>query len=85
MKRAGNKEDVGSRFYIATPEKALVDLFYLKPNSLKNVDDFKEARFHEEEMKKKFDWRGVFTLASLYKNKSLEKRLHNFKDYIFSN
>ncbi|MEK9183319.1 MAG: hypothetical protein AAB849_02310 [Patescibacteria group bacterium] len=85
MKRAGNKEDVGSRFYIATPEKALVDLFYLKPNAFKSVDDFQEARFHEEELRDKFDWRGVFNLAQLYKNKSLEKRLRNFKDYIFSN
>lgn len=84
MRQVGNKEDVGSRFYIATPEKALVDLFYLKPNAFKNVDDFREARFHEETMRKKFDWRGVFNLAALYKNKSLEKRLQKFKDYIFS-
>lgn len=84
VKEIDSHEEVGQRFYIATPEKALVDLFYLKPNSFKNVDDFREARFHEEEMKDKFDWRGVFNLASLYKNKSLEKRLQNFKDYIFS-
>ncbi|MFA4831636.1 MAG: hypothetical protein WC618_05760 [Patescibacteria group bacterium] len=84
VKEIGGHEDVGQRFYIATPEKAFVDLFYLKPNGFKSVDDFREARFHEEEMKNKFDWRGVFNLASLYKNKSLEKRLRNFKDYIFS-
>lgn len=84
IKEAGNSDDVGQRFYIATPEKALVDLFYLKPNRFKSVDDFREARFHEEEMKDKFDWRGVFNLAILFKNKSLEKRLRNFKDYIFS-
>lgn len=84
MKQAGDKENVGSRFYIATPEKALVDLFYLKPNAFKNTDNFREARFHEEELKEKFDWRGVFTLASLYGNKSLVKRLQDFKDYIFS-
>lgn len=84
VKEIGNQKNAGHRFYIATPEKALVDLFYLKPNAFKNVDDFKEARFHEEEMKDKFDWQGVFSVASLYKNKSLENRLHNFKDYIFS-
>lgn len=84
VKENGGQVYVGQRFYIATPEKALVDLFYLKPNSFKNVDDFVEARFHEEEMKEKFNWQGVFSLALLYKNKSLEKRLQNFKNYIFS-
>ncbi|MBU2542265.1 hypothetical protein KJ785_01745 [Patescibacteria group bacterium] len=79
-----NGKDVGKRFYIATQEKALVDLFYLKPSGFKNIHDFVEARFHEEEMKSKIDWCGVFSLASLYKNKSLEKRLQDFKDYIFS-
>jgi predicted transcriptional regulator of viral defense system len=84
VKETGSHENAGQRFYIATPEKALADLFYLKPNRLKNADDFREARFHEEEMKNTFDWRGIFNLASLYKNNSLEKRLQNFKDYIFS-
>ena len=84
VKESGHNKNVGQRFYMATPEKALVDLFYLKPNSFKNVDDFREARFHEEEMRDKFDWNGVFNLASLYKNKSLADRLQNFKDYIFS-
>jgi len=84
VKDFSNGGEVGQRFYIATPEKALVDLFYLKPNGFKNTDDFVEARFHEEEMKSKIDWRGVFNLAGLYKNKSLEKRLRDFKDYIFS-
>lgn len=84
-KQVSEKENIGSGFYIATPEKALVDLFYLKPNLFKNTDNFKEARFHEEEMRNKLDWTGVFSLAFLYKNKSLEKRLKNFKDYIFSN
>lgn len=80
----GNDKNIGRRFYIATPEKALVDLFYFNPNRFKNVNQFREARFHEEEVKKQFDWRGVFNMASLYKNKSLEKRLQDFKDYIFS-
>lgn len=84
VKEIESHTNVGQRFYIATPEKALVDLFYLKPNTFKSIDDFEEARFHEEEMKASFDWQGVFSLASLYKNKSLEKRLHNFKEYIFS-
>ncbi len=74
----------GQSFLIATPEKALVDLFYLNPTRLKVESDFDEARFHEDEMKKKIDWRGVFDIAALYKNKNLEKRLYDFKNYIFS-
>ena len=61
-----------------------MDLFYFNPNRFKNINQFREARFHEEEVRKQFDWRGVFNMASLYKNKSLEKRLQDFKDYIFS-
>jgi len=83
MKQLGTTTEIGKRFYIATPEKALVDLFYLSPNTFKKVSDFKEARFHEEDMKKHIDWRGVYTLSLLYKNKSLQKRLSDFKDYIF--
>jgi predicted transcriptional regulator of viral defense system len=83
IEKKDNQEDVGHRFYIATAEKALVDLFYLKPNSFNSADDLSEARFHEEEMRRKLDWRGVFNIASLYKNKRLEKRLQKFKDYIF--
>ncbi len=83
---AGSQEKIaGNSFMIATPEKALVDLFYLNPTRFKVESDFFEARFHEDEMKKKIDWRGVFNIAALYKNKNLEKRLHNFKNYIFSN
>jgi len=84
MKQIAGKENVGQKFYLATPEKALVDLFYLNPNKYKSISDFKEARFHEAEMKNNLDWRGVFSLALLYKNKALEKRLAVFKDYIFS-
>lgn len=84
IKQIGDRDEIGKKFYIATPEKALVDLFYLNPNKYKSVDDFKEARFHEEEMKTLIDWRGVFSLALLYQNKALEKRLNNFKNYIFS-
>lgn len=75
----------GQSFLIATPEKALIDFFYLNPTRLNTEADFEESRFHEDEMKKKIDWRGVFNMAVLYKNKNLEKRLRNFKDYIFSN
>lgn len=84
MKQIGANTEIGKRFYIATPEKALVDLFYLSPNKYKNFSDFKEARFHEEDMKKQIDWRGVYNLSLIYKNKSLEKRLTDFKEYIFS-
>ena len=75
----------GMSFLIATPEKALVDLFYLNPTRFNVKSDFVEARFYEDEMKKKIDWRGVFNIAILYKNKNLEKRLYDFKNYIFSN
>jgi len=77
-------KEIGKRFFLATPEKALIDLFYLKPNSFKKESQFQEARFHEEDIKKMIDWRGLFEIARLFNNKSLEKRLQDFKDYIFS-
>ena len=80
----GTANEVGKRFYIATPEKALVDLLYLRPNAFKNNNQFTEARFHEEELKAKLDWRGVFAISQIYNNKSLRKRLEQFKEYIFS-
>ncbi|MFH1946896.1 MAG: hypothetical protein ABIJ23_01930 [Candidatus Magasanikbacteria bacterium] len=83
VKESVNNKEVGRSFYLASPEKALVDLFYLKPNAFKNDNQFSEARFHEEDIKK-IDWRGVFEIAKLFNNKSLEKRLENFKNYIFS-
>ena len=76
---------VSSNFFVATAEKALIDLFYLHPKKFNNSEDFYEARFHEDEMEKKIDWRGVLNIAVLYKNKNLEKRLYDFKNYIFSN
>lgn len=84
IKMLGDKSAVGRRFYIATPEKALADLFYLRPSAFKSQDQFREARFHEEELKARLDWRGLFAIARLYKNKSLQKRLEDFKEYIYS-
>ncbi len=76
------KEKIGKMFYIATPEKAFVDLFYLNPNKLQSEADFKEARFHENEIKKNLNWKDIFCLSDLYNNKRLKKRLSDFKDYL---
>jgi len=84
VKQLADSEEVGKKFNIATPEKALVDLFYLKPKAFKNRVQFEEARFHVEELKLNIDWPGVFNIARLFNNKSLEKRLSSFKDYIYS-
>jgi len=71
-------------FFVATAEKALVDLFYLHPKKFNNDEDFVEARFHEEMMKEKLDWVGLFHIAQLYNNKSLLRRLELFQKYIFN-
>ena len=71
-------------FFVATAEKALVDLFYLHPKKFNNDEDFVEARFHEEMMKEKLDWVGLFDIAKLYNNKSLLRRLGLFQKYIFN-
>ncbi len=84
LQQSGQKDEIGKRFYIATPEKALVDLLYLQPKKWQKPSDFVEARFHEEDMRTKLDWRGVYNLVKLYNNKSLAKRVDSLKSYLSS-
>jgi len=84
MKQVGEKDEIGKRFFIATPEKALIDLFYFNPKKYNSKSDFEEARCHEEDLKGKIAWDKMIRLAGLFGNKALVERLLNFKKYIFS-
>lgn len=84
MQELGDHDEVGKRFLIATPEKALIDLFYLNPKKYNSQSDFEEARFHEEDLKTKMAWDRMLKLAGLFGNKALVERLLKFKKYIFS-
>ena len=63
-------------FYIASPEKALIDLLYLNPN-IKSVEDMIELRLDEDYMTEDFDWNSAEEYLSKIKNKSLNVRFNN--------
>ena len=63
-------------FYIASPEKALLDLLYLNP-AIKTVEDMMELRLDEDFMVEDFDWNKAEEYLRLIKNKSLNKRFNN--------
>lgn len=63
-------------FYIASPEKALLDLLYLNP-AIKTVEDMMELRLDEDFMVEDFDWNKAEEYLRIIKNESLNKRFNN--------
>lgn len=64
-------EDKNASFYLAVPEKAILDYLYLNQNKLVAVSDFwKEMRIDEEF---KFDQKKVEAYKKLFKNKKVNK------------
>lgn len=63
-------------FFMASPEKALLDLLYLNP-SIKSVDDMIELRLDEDFMSEDFNWLKAMEYLKIFNNKSLNKRFDN--------
>lgn len=63
-------------FYIAFPEKVLLDLLYLNP-SIKSVEGMVELRLDVDYMAEDFDWNKAEGYLRLIDNKSLKKRYEN--------
>jgi predicted transcriptional regulator of viral defense system len=68
-------------FRIAEIEKAILDYFYLNPH-FKTENDFTEMRFNEEEFKMLADRNKLNRYLDVFDNKSLEKRVKRFLNYI---
>ncbi len=71
----------GNYCKIAFPEKALLDYFYLH-DELNSVDDFAQMRINREVFLKKVDRKKLESYAAVYRQKSLNKRLKTFLEYI---
>lgn len=68
-------------FKIASPEKAVLDLFYLKPD-LKNSDDFDNLRINDTNFTEIIDKRRLFNYLKLYNNKRLASVIRKLWEYI---
>jgi predicted transcriptional regulator of viral defense system len=66
---------------IASPEKALLDYFYLHPE-LSDADGFKEMRVSREVVSEKINHKKLMSYAGVYTQKSLKRRVEAFWEYI---
>lgn len=64
----------GQTFLMATPEKALLDFFYLNP-FYKTQDDFEALRLDEDFMTDSLDRERLESYLRKFANKTLEKRI----------
>lgn len=71
----------GNYCKIASPEKALLDYVYFH-DELNSVDDFAQMRINKEVFLKKVDCQKLESYAVVYGQKSLNKRLKAFLEYI---
>ena len=71
----------GNYCKIASPEKALLDYFYLH-DELNSVDDFAHTRIRGEAFLKQVDRKNLEGYAAVYGQKSLGKRLKTFLEYV---
>lgn len=68
----------GNHFYkMASPEKALLDYFYLHPELL-SENDFEGLRLNSIEIKRSVDFQVFNDLLQLFESKALTKRVKNF-------
>jgi len=68
-------------FKIASPEKAVLDLFYLMPN-LKDPDDFDSLRINNGNFRDIIDKKRLFNYLKLYNNKRLSSVIYRLWEHI---
>lgn len=71
----------GKPFKLASAEKALLDLFYIKPN-LRDAADFEGLRINREAFRKLIDRGKMDDYLSVYAQEPLKRRINNFWEYI---
>ena len=69
-------------FKIASPEKLILDFFYLN-SDYKNQDDFDSMRINISELKSLLDLNVLNKYLGLYNNKALEGRMRKFLKYVY--
>jgi predicted transcriptional regulator of viral defense system len=75
-------EKYDSKVYrIASPEKALLDYFYLKAGINKKYD-FDSLRFNPENYKQEIDKGRLFDYLGFYNNRRLENAVRAFQEYM---
>lgn len=67
----------GKHFMIASPEKAVLDYFYLHP-SAKKTDDFEELRFNVDSFFQHIKETTFFEYLQRFRHTSLTGRMHSF-------
>ena len=72
-------------FLIATPEKAILDYFYLHQNQLKQEDDWNELRINKDTYLKEINKNKLFKFCKLFDNQKLTKIIKEFNSYIIKN
>jgi len=68
-------------FKIASPEKAVLDLFYLMPN-LKDPDDFDSLRINNGNFRDIIDKKRLFNYLKFYNNKRLSSVIYRLWEHI---
>jgi len=66
---------------LASPEKALLDFFYLKPG-IKNNDAFDSLRMNKSEFHKKIKFKRLESYSRIYAGNGLKTRIVAFKEFI---
>ncbi|MFC1751922.1 hypothetical protein ACFL96_00800 [Thermoproteota archaeon] len=69
-------------YKFATPEKALLDLFYFNA-SLQDISAIQGMRFNIQEILAEIDWDICRKYLLIFQSKQLTKRFNIFKDYIY--
>jgi predicted transcriptional regulator of viral defense system len=71
----------GKHFMIASPEKAVLDYFYLHP-SAKKTDDFEELRFNGDSFFQHVKESVFFEYLQRFRHTSLTGRMHSFWEFM---
>lgn len=70
-------------FKMASPEKAILDLFYLKPD-LKGNSDFSSLRINNDNFKEIIDREKLFSYLKIYNNKRMSAAIKKFWEYMYN-
>lgn len=71
----------GYPYLVSDIEKTILDFLYFRPN-METDDDFESMRFNTESIIERLSEEKFKTYAKMFQNSLLEKRAHNFLDYV---
>ena len=74
-------ESQGKRFKIASPEKAILDYFYINPH-LNSPSDFNSLRIDVSSFEEWISEEKMYYFLKKFSQKKLSKRIHLFWNYL---